>query len=496
MRAFVPFARAGERLLLRLEIPEPTLFAQQRSLRILTPVVFGLSFAVALLAIFFLRALVRPYEALLDKARALAPADPAAGGSALVRGSDDEVERLLATFDRALAALRGTGGGAGAGGDAQDELSAVERALGPQLESGLLMFASDGRLLAANPAAVELLGGDPQAARAAAPATAAVALAAHPALAAVVAAAIADGRSIPRASVTIERGGRSVELGLTLQALRRGGAGFLVLLADVTDLSRREAEERFAAGLAQLGELSAGVAHELRNSLATVQGYLTLAARRDLPPAAREEIAEARREAEELARVVDDFLTFARPGSGTLEAVDLAALLARATSDPALAGVDVRFVPPETPLPTIAGDPHLLQRAVRNLLLNAVQATLAGAVHAGRDGAVPEEGEPGEPPSRPAPSRNCPPAARGRRSAPRRQRDDHHRRPRRRSRTRDRRPALPALRFGPPGRRRPRPRARAPHRGDARRYSAAGSQRAARCPGGNPAAFWQYCYLK
>ena len=47
-----------------------------------------------------------------------------------------------------------------------------------------------------------------------------------------------------------------------------------MLFADVTDLSRREAEERFAAGLAQLGELSAGVAHELRNSLATVQGYL------------------------------------------------------------------------------------------------------------------------------------------------------------------------------------------------------------------------------
>ncbi len=405
MRAFVPFARAGERLLLRLEIPEPTLFAQQRSLRILTPVVFGLSFAVALLAIFFLRALVRPYEALLDKARALAPADPAAGGSAFARGSDDEVELLLATFDRALAALRGIGGGggAGAGSDAQEELSAVERALGPQLESGLLMFAADGRLLAANPAAVELLGGDAKATREAAPATAAVALAAHPALAAVVAAAIADGRSIPRASVAIERGGRSVELGLTLQALRRGGAGFLVLLADVTDLSRREAEERFAAGLAQLGELSAGVAHELRNSLATVQGYLTLAARRDLPPAAREEIAEARREAEELARVVDDFLTFARPGSGALEPVDLAALLARATSDPALAGVDVRFVPPETPLPTIAGDPHLLQRAVRNLLLNAVQATLAGAALAGRDGAVPEEGEPDVPPEPPEP---------------------------------------------------------------------------------------------
>ena len=130
---------------------------------------------------------------------------------------------------------------------------------------------------------------------------------------AVVAAAIAHGRSIPRASVAIERAGQRVELGLTLQALRRapgasggsvktggsgddggsgaGGPAFLVLFADVTDLTRRESEERFAAGLAQLGELSAGVAHELRNSLATVQGYLALAARRELPGEARERIA-------------------------------------------------------------------------------------------------------------------------------------------------------------------------------------------------------------
>ena len=203
----------------------------------------------------------------------------------------------------------------------------------------------------------------------ASPLTAEAALAAHPELAAVVSSAIAAGRSIPRASVAVERDGRRVELGLTLQALRpdserggTGGGGFLVLFADVTDLSRRESEERFAAGLAQLGELSAGVAHELRNSLATVQGYLALAARRELPAAAREEVEEARREAGELARIVDDFLTFARPGSGVVEAVDLAALLARATSDPALGGVPFELVPADEPLPPIAGDPHLLQR--------------------------------------------------------------------------------------------------------------------------------------
>ena len=402
VRAFVPYGRAAQRFLLRLDVPEPTLLAQQRSLRILTPVVFGLSIAVALLAIFFLRALVRPYEELLDKARAVADESPAATGAISSRGSDNEVERLLATFDRALAALRSergrsesgssaTGRGAGA---ALDELAAVQRTLGPQLESGLLMFDRAGCLLAANPAAVELLGVDALVVQAP-PRTAEAALAAHPELAAVVSSAIAAGRSIPRASVSVQRDGHRVELGLTLQALRPdgersgpGGGGFLVLFADVTDLSRRESEERFAAGLAQLGELSAGVAHELRNSLATVQGYLALAARRELPAAAREEVDEARREAGELARIVDDFLTFARPGSGVVEPVDLAALLARATSDPALGSVPFELVPADEPLPPIAGDPHLLQRALRNLLLNAAQATLARAAADGVTGAT------------------------------------------------------------------------------------------------------------
>lgn len=384
LRAYVPYERGGQRFLLRLEVPEPALLAQQRSLRILTPAVIGLSVAVALLAIFFLRALVRPYEELLERARTVAPGTAAPPGSP-PREAGDEVEFLLQTFDRALVALRSA---------PLDELSAVERTLGPQLESGLLMFDRDGRLLAANPAAIELLGGElpgsERGAEESSPAIAGRALAAHPELSRLVFAAIAEGRSIARASVAIVRGRDRVELGLTLQALH---AGFLVLFADVTDLTRRESEERFAAGLAQLGELSAGVAHELRNSLATVQGYLALAARRELPAAAREEVGEAQREAGELARIVDDFLTFARPGSGVVEPVDLAALLQRATQDPALAGVDFSLVlpsPPLPPLPPISGDPHLLQRALRNLLLNAAQATLAQVAREGPESAGPK----------------------------------------------------------------------------------------------------------
>ncbi|MEO8275936.1 MAG: ATP-binding protein [Thermoanaerobaculia bacterium] len=388
IRALVPFARAGKRFLLRVETQEPTLFAQQRSLRILTPVVFGLSLAIALLAIFFLRALVRPYEELLEKARSAAPPVVPADSRALSQGSGDDVEFLLATFDRALAALRTESGSAAVVDQASSlaDLSAVERTLGAQLESGLLMFDRDGQLLAANPSAVELLG-DPTPDTGGDPALrlvrARAAISRHSGLVGLLATAFRAGKSIPRASVTLDRPDRQVELGLTLQALRPVGAvgapGFLALLADVTDLTRREAEERFASGLAQLGELSAGVAHELRNSLATMQGYLELASRRDLPTAASEEIAEARREAVALARIVDDFLTFARPGPGAAAPVDVVALLQRATTDPALAGVRCDLLLPGTPVPDISGDAHLLQRALRNLLLNAAQATRARA---------------------------------------------------------------------------------------------------------------------
>jgi signal transduction histidine kinase len=99
-----------------------------------------------------------------------------------------------------------------------------------------------------------------------------------------------------------------------------------------------------------------------------------LLARRDLPPAAREEVAEATREARALARVVDDFVAFARPGARVESAVDLVAVLERALADPSLADCDFRRDLPAARV-EILGDDRLLQRALRNLLLNAAQAS-------------------------------------------------------------------------------------------------------------------------
>ena len=150
---------------------------------------------------------------------------------------------------------------------------------------------------------------------------------------------------------------------------------------------RRQTEERqLAHVLARIGELSAGVAHEMRNSLATLQGYLTLIERGPGQEDVEEYVGELRRETDHLKRVVDDFLIFARPGSTRMERLDLERLLRRAAADPALAGMAVRFVGREDGSSAlwVRGDAQLLERAFRNLLHNAAEAERG----AGRNGPV------------------------------------------------------------------------------------------------------------
>ncbi len=126
--------------------------------------------------------------------------------------------------------------------------------------------------------------------------------------------------------------------------------------------------------LSLLGELSAGVAHEMRNSLATLRGYLTLLEDVEDDEPIDEYIAELRRETDHLKRVLDDFLTFARPGSARMEEIEIVPLAHRAAADPALEGFPVKVRYENAESLRVLGDVQLLERALRNLLHNAAQA--------------------------------------------------------------------------------------------------------------------------
>ena len=202
-------------------------------------------------------------------------------------------------------------------------------------------------------------------------------LAGQPELLEILAAAVAEGTGPAAPGVRRAPGRRRREaltVGLTVHPLRRDDGelrGLLVLFADLTEAQRRAEEGRLAESLAQLGEMAGGVAHELRNGLATLRGYLTLIERRPDEDSIADFLSEIRGEADHLERVLQDFLSFARPGTARVRELSLLRLLRRAAADPALDGVAVRVAGEDV---VLRGDPQLLERAVRNLLHNAAQA--------------------------------------------------------------------------------------------------------------------------
>jgi signal transduction histidine kinase len=143
-----------------------------------------------------------------------------------------------------------------------------------------------------------------------------------------------------------------------------------------TDMRKLEVRSERLAGIA---EMSASLAHEIRNPLASIRSAVEQLSR--IPRASEDEqvlSALVQRESDRLSRLLSEFLDFARTGSTHLQQLDLseiarnAARLAAANPN-AAPGVKVVDLFPKTAL-MMEGDEDLLHRAIYNLLLNAVQA--------------------------------------------------------------------------------------------------------------------------
>ncbi len=366
------FKRGTEVLTVKVELPAVVLRSRQRGLEILSPVLLSVAGAVTLLVLLFLRRFLAPFDRLVEKARHAGQEVP---------DSQDEVIFLVETFEKALEALARPavppeGGKRDAVAAAEEEeLKALESTLAKSLESGVLLLDSHGVVLALNEIGASLLDIDAQRTGEAVSAL----LDRHPKLAALLERAVRRGRPVQREECAVESSGSERILGVTAHPLRRDDAalrGFLVIFADLTEVHKEVQERQLADSLSQLGELTAGVAHELRNSLATLRGYLTLIERGREGESIGDYLGEIRRESDHLQRVLEDFLAFARPGSARLQEVDLLSLVHRAAADPALGQAAITVVAGGAgkPLFQVRGDPQLLERALRNVLSNAVEA--------------------------------------------------------------------------------------------------------------------------
>ena len=175
--------------------------------------------------------------------------------------------------------------------------------------------------------------------------------------------------------------------GVIASRLQAAHAGREEMAAQLAAFRLREADiERLhtrAERLEAVAELSASLAHEIKNPLASIRSAAELLAR---VPAADDDTRTltqlVQRESDRLSRLLSEFLDFARTGVTRVQRLDLidiarhaSALVSTHPDKPDR--VTIREVFPSTPM-VVVGDDDLLHRAIFNLLLNAVQASPPG----------------------------------------------------------------------------------------------------------------------
>jgi two-component system, NtrC family, sensor histidine kinase HydH len=179
--------------------------------------------------------------------------------------------------------------------------------------------------------------------------------------------------------------GEARHLGVTISPIRRGEgkiSGAICLLSDLTELASLQQQVQLKENLAALGELSAGIAHEFKNALATISGYAQMI-RSEAPLGDIAENAERILEqTQNITHVVTEFLKYARPLDISSDPVSLESILERVVQEVAEAFPEVR-IRCEGPLGWIAGDEGLLRQAILNLTRNAAEAC-AGAANGAR----------------------------------------------------------------------------------------------------------------
>lgn len=145
---------------------------------------------------------------------------------------------------------------------------------------------------------------------------------------------------------------------------------------------QQAAELQRAAQLSFVGELAAGLAHEIKNPLAGIQGVVDiLIRRRDKNDPEREALEGVRHEVERIDSTVRALLDRARPRLISVRATSLSDIVVRAinlaraqlANTATDQNVSIEFQPPVDPI-TVAVDPAQIEDAVLNLIINAIEA--------------------------------------------------------------------------------------------------------------------------
>ena len=181
-----------------------------------------------------------------------------------------------------------------------------------------------------------------------------------------------------RMEAMLERPGGRLWLGYNTAVLtdrQTAALGVIVSFSDLTEVKRLQEQVELRERLTALGEMSAGIAHELRNPMAVISGYLKLLSKKS-DPTGQETILSITKEINGMNRIIGDLLTFARPASLNRVKVALKemitsclAVVLQAKGENARIETVLKLADAE-----VTVDEVLMRQAFSNLLQNAVEA--------------------------------------------------------------------------------------------------------------------------
>lgn len=287
-------------------------------------------------------------------------------------GGGAETAMLSAALQDAVSKLKAQEKAMAARASASEQLSGE---IVESLTAGLLVVDGSGRVEIFNAAGRRMLG-----LRDAVAGDYHDVLAGAPPLVAVIEECLSRAQPIVRRTVQMPATGRLLHFGVTVSPLGApapGGPprGVICLFSDLTAVVELEEQLRLKETLARLGELTAGIAHEFRNGLATIHGYSRLIDPAALPAKYQPYVEGIRQEAEALGQVVTNFLNFARPEQISFSRVDLGAVARRAADDLRHELPDGTALRVEGNFGEIVGDEVLLRQVFGNLIRNAAEAS-------------------------------------------------------------------------------------------------------------------------
>ena len=266
-----------------------------------------------------------------------------------------------------------------------EETERLSEAVTRNMPAGLLLISATGTISSANPAAekalgihglqyrryTEILGADSQ-------------------LTQMLTACLRDGQTFQRDEVPyVTSTGESRRLGVTISPIYRqvrttvvaGPAappepkltGALCLMSDLTELATLQKQMRWKENLAALGEMSAGIAHEFKNALATISGYAQMIHSESPSGETGECAGKIIDQTRSLTHVVTEFLRFARPLELAQEDFALSSVVEQVAEEvgTALSSVAIHT---DGVFAEVSGDAGLLRQALLNLIRNAAEA--------------------------------------------------------------------------------------------------------------------------